>query len=485
MPLSTSAAHALLTHLERHARLRDGDSSLADDNNKQDTPTFKVTSIELITLSETMYVSAETRKALCIFDEEDHAIVHSARGKEGLSLFSLLNCVQTPMGKSLLRQWLLFPSLSLSIINTRLDAVALFVDKKETLTEHLRKELKGTQNIQRFTARLADGSANVITWRSIYDFACKCLLIRHHCYTLDDVNRRTGIVGAIINTFTVQKLQKIQTSIQEVIDWNESKLHQRVCVKTGIDAELDEWRQIYVDLPSFLNSIVLKITADLGGVLDDAYDLYIEYFPQVGYLQALCRKDGGKVDSETIRIGEGLGWRYQYSSEIKAYFKTEKTRDIDSQLGDLYSFIAGREIEIIQRLNDEVSRYLSLLTTCSQLVAELDCLLAFAVVAVKNGYVRPVVEESAVLEISDGRHPLQELIVETFVPNDTAIEGARGVGIGDKDEEGLNSVIIVTGANACGKSIYLKQCALIVYMAQIGSFVPAQSAIVGLVDKSE
>jgi DNA mismatch repair protein MSH5 len=479
MPLSVSAAHALLSQLQRHARLQQGGSNDED----QDTPTLLVTSIELIALSETMYLSADTRKALCLFDEEDHANVHFAKGKEGLSLFGLLNCVQTPMSRALLRRWLLFPSLSLSVIESRLDAVSLFAEKKR-LTEQLRKEVKGTQNIHRLATRLLDGKADLTTWRGVYDFASKCLVIRGLCFPLDNDDKKVGIIKAILEIFTVEKLQRIRHSIEEVIDWNESRLSQRVCVKVGLDAQLDEWRQVYANLPSILNSIVAKMTSLLGDVLDPAYDMYIEYFPQVGYLQALCRKDAGETNEDSIRVGEELGWAYQYSSEVKAYFKTEETKDLDSQLGDLYSFIAGREIEIVQRLYDEVGRYLDWLTACSDVMAELDCLLTFAVVAVKNCFVRPTVTEDVVLDVQDGRHPLQELIVETYVPNDTNIDGGRGLGVA-RTAEDINSVVVITGANACGKSVYLKQCALIVYMAQIGCFVPARSATIGIVDKSE
>jgi DNA mismatch repair protein MSH5 len=479
MPLSVSAAHALLSQLQRHARLQQGDF----DEEEQDKTTLQVTGIELIALSETMYLSADTRKALCIFDEEDHAIVHSTRGKEGLSLFALLNCVQTPMSRALLRRWLMFPSLSLSLIESRLDAVSLFVDKKR-ITEQLRKEVKGTQNIHRLADRLVDGKADTTTWRGVYDFASKCLVIRGLCFTLEEDYKEVGIVKTILETFTVDRLQRIRHSIEEVIDWSESRLNQRICVKVGLDAQLDEWRQVYANLPSILNSIVAKMTSRLRDVLDPAYDMYIEYFPQVGYLQALCRKDARETSEDSIRVGEELGWVYQYSSEVKAYFKTQETRDLDAQLGDLYSFIAGREIEIVQGLYDEMAPCLQWLTVCSDVMAEVDCLLAFAVVAAKNGYTRPTLTEDAILDIRNGRHPLQELVVETFVPNDTAIEGVRGVNVLEGEEDNYNSVFVVTGANACGKSVYLKQCALIVYMAQIGSFVPAESASIGIVDKS-
>ena len=474
MPLSVSAANVLLSLLSRHTQLRqDGEGCHP----------LVVTSIELVALSDTMFVGADTRKALCVFDEEKHATVHSSTVKEGLSLFSLLNCVQTPMSRALLRRWLLFPRLSISLLCARQDAVELFV-AKETLRGVLRREVKGAKNIHRLTARLMDGTADLNVWQRVYEFASKCLLIRSHCATLSEEETQIDIVNRIIVTFNVERLQHIRRSMEEVIDWDESRLNSRISVNAGLNAQLDQWREVSANLPSILNSIVARIRDSLGDRLKAVYEVSIEYFPQVGYLQALYCKDGHDVDEDTIQTGELLRWSYQYSSEVKAYFKTDETRELDGQLGDLYSFIAGREIEIVEELYNDIARYLPWLGDCSDVMAEADCLLAFALVAAQNGYSRPVLKEEPVLDICKGRHPLQELVVETYIPNSSALHGGRGVGVRASGED-VNSVVVITGAHACGKSVYLKQTALIVYMAQIGSFVPAQSAEIGIVDKGE
>ncbi|UZJ53372.1 hypothetical protein CBS101457_002692 [Exobasidium rhododendri] len=477
LPLSVSAAHALLAHLERSSTLQQNKDSC----DPQTTPT--VTSIELIALSDTMFVSADTLKALCIFDEEDHAVSQLQRRKEGLSLFGIFDCIQTPTSRALLRRWLLFPSRSIPTLDARFDAVGLFLTDK-TACRLLRNEIKGVKNIERLSSRLLDGNADLSTWKGISDFASRCLLIRRHCASIAEAGRGVLIVEKVNTIFTGDRLRQVRQSIEEVIDWDESRLSQRVSVRAGLDAQLDEWRQVYTNLPSILHSVALRLRDELGNSLHAAYHLYVEYFPQVGYLQALCRIDGRPSDENSIQAGEAMGWTYQYSSEIKAYFKTNETKDLDSQLGDLYSFIAGREVEMLQDLHERVAQHLSWLTACSEILAELDCLLAFAFVAAKNGYIRPHMIEEPSLDIREGRHPMQELIVEAYVPNSTALEGGRGLGVEvGEEEERYHSVTVVTGANACGKSIYLKQCALIVCMAQIGSFVPAESATIGVVDK--
>jgi DNA mismatch repair protein MSH5 len=477
LPLSVSAAHALLLHLERCA------SAHQDEYSSESQTTSRVTSIDIVVLSDTMHVSADTLRALCIFDEEDHAASHSQRGKEGLSLFGMLDCVQTPASRALLRRWLLFPSRSIATLNARFDAVGLLLGDK-TLFDSLRREIKGVKTVERLSSRLLDGCADVATFKGISEFVSKCQIIRGHCASLGEKGTDVPIIDSIMTTFTSDRLRLVRNTIDDVIDWSESRLSQRIWVKTGLDAQMDEWRQVYTNLPAILHSIATKLKEELGTTLDTSYHLYVEYFPQVGYLQALCREDGRPTDESSIQVGEAMGWIYQYSSEIKAYFKTDETKDLDKQLGDLYSFIAGREVEIIQNLHERLAQHMNWLVACSQIVFEIDCLLAFAIVAEKHNYVRPAMEEGPILDICDGRHPMQELIVEAFIPNSTAIEGGRGEGV-ESDEERYNSITIITGANACGKSIYLKQCALIVYMAQVGSFVPARSATIGIVDKSE
>ncbi|PCH40222.1 nucleoside triphosphate hydrolase protein [Wolfiporia cocos MD-104 SS10] len=184
------------------------------------------------------------------------------------------------------------------------------------------------------------------------------------------------------------------------------------------------------------------------------------------------------------------GWSFQVSH---VYFKSQEMHDMDAHIGDLHSSIVDREIEIVQSLLEKIIVFDKALSHISDVCAELDCLLSFAEAARGCNYVRPHMTEGNIIDIKQGRHPLQELVVDTFVPNDTFVIGGQGVGvepvgvsdetISDSSRKESNSIIICTGANACGKSVYLKQVALIQYMAQIGSFVPAESATLGIVDK--
>lgn len=165
---------------------------------------------------------------------------------------------------------------------------------------------------------------------------------------------------------------------------------------------------------------------------------------------------------------------------------------MDHHIGDLHSSIVDREIELVQELLEKIVPFHDSIMNICDVCAELDCLLAFAEAARSFNYRRPRMVEGSIMDIVQGRHPLQELVADAFVPNDARLVG--GVGFGQSyvpddafsvaDGLPFNSVVLCTGANACGKSVYLKQVALIQYMAQIGSFVPAESATLGIVDKS-
>ncbi|KAJ0601903.1 putative DNA mismatch repair protein MutS [Helianthus annuus] len=152
------------------------------------------------------------------------------------------------------------------------------------------------------------------------------------------------------------------------------------------------------------------------------------------------------------------------------YYRNAKTRELDSLLGDIYHKILDMERAITRDLVSHILEFSMHLLKGINFAAELDCLLSLALVARQNNYVRPILTAEAVLDIRNGRHVLQEMTVDTFIPNDTKII-----------DQG--NVHIITGPNYSGKSIYIKQVALIVFLAHIGSFVPADAAKVGLTDR--
>lgn len=181
---------------------------------------------------------------------------------------------------------------------------------------------------------------------------------------------------------------------------------------------------------------------------------------------------GLKLDDNELENLQDIEFAFagERDHQEEYFYRTSKTKELDLLLGDVYHKILDMERAIIRDLELRIQPFSMHLHMASNFVGELDCMLSLALVAHQNKYVRPVLTAEDTLEIKNGRHVLQEMVVETFVPNDTSISS-----------EGRISII--SGPNYSGKSIYVKQVALIVFLSHIGSFVPADSAIVGITDR--
>ncbi|KAF9961209.1 MutS protein msh5, partial [Modicella reniformis] len=393
-------------------------------------------------------------------------------------LTGVLNQTKTSQGRYLLKQWLLRPSLDLNTIHTRHQNVECFVRiENQPAVGQLTSCLSHIKNIPRVLQTLPR-KATLAEWQAI-------LQIQRH--------------------FIVKDLMDIGTFINDVVDFDESVLEGRCVVKHSVDEELDRMRQTYHGLDSFLSEIAKDISLTIPS--DFTSTINVIYFPQLGYLITVPMNPNWRTDQDFYL--EGLS--YQFCTESTVYYKNNAMRELDEHLGDIHGLIVDREIDIMQGLQDRILEYSQLLVTCSDLCAELDVLISFAQVARLRNYRRPVMTEQRILKIVKGRHPLQELTVDSFVANDTllgeiessystavaataassiAVTVDRRVRDVDTDMEFQsegdfqdNQVMILSGPNSSGKSVYLKQVALITFMAHIGSFVPATYALVGLTDK--
>lgn len=288
------------------------------------------------------------------------------------------------------------------------------------------------------------------------------------------------------------------------MDFEQTVQQHRTVVKPGIDDDLDRMKRSYDGLDTLLTE-VSKVLAD--HVPRSSATLNIIYFPQLGFLIACSTAsdaayssfDGDQVD----------GWDRVFTNGDTGYYKSPEMNEMDQKFGDLYSMICDREIEILHALAQSVLQYDDILIAISEIAGELDCLLALAQGAKQYRLVRPTMTKENVINISGGRHILQEMTVGSFIANDTLLIGGPGNGDNETRDASTSSdtaqptdatsvtrpstgngvpqegpsLLIMTGPNYSGKSVYLKQVALIVYMAHVGSFVPAESATIGLTDK--
>ncbi|OCB88935.1 hypothetical protein A7U60_g3890 [Sanghuangporus baumii] len=496
-PLCMSAIGALLDHLARIRAMADlHDEGVAG---------LEIQSIESICLGHFMQINADALSSLQVFGSESHASAHSDKTKEGLSLYGILNSTRTTLGRFLLRQWLLRPSLSLSVITARHDAVECLMTPENIVTaDAMCAHLKGLRNVPRILRMLKVGKAGLNEWQGIVKFTFHATLLREALTELQNVGE-VDIFKKLIAILNVASFREVGNAIHETIDWEESLYAGRVCVRPAIDEELDKWKHIYNGLDSVLSRVATQISETVPA--DYTSSLNVVYFPQLGFLICTPMKEGWVNSS--VDVFEG--WSFQFSSETHVYFKSSEMHDMDRHIGDLHPSIVDREIEIIQTLLEKILQFADPISQACDACAELDCLLCFAEASRMHNYRRPTMTEDNVLYVRQGRHPLQEQVVDTFVPNDIHLRSGTSIDVNaDNDEiedvcssENARSMLVLTGANACGKSVYLKQAALIQYMAQIGwcqtssdvpsiitnvmvcsSFVPAESATLGIVDKS-
>ncbi|KAF9476534.1 hypothetical protein BDN70DRAFT_863087 [Pholiota conissans] len=471
-PLCMASIGALLDHLAREKALSDFDEGGIEGLDIRD--------IEIFALDQVMQINADALLSLQVFENESHASVHSDKTKEGLSLFGILNNTKTTLGRALLRTWLLRPSLSLSTIRSRHDAVACFTKPENITTANtLHSHLKGIKNMPRTMSLMKDGKAKLTDWQGLVKFTFHATMLRDSLSELYQ-GGNVAIVQKLLEVLDVTVFKEIGMKINDIIDWEESTCNDRICVRPHIDEDLDNRKHVYHGIDTVLSNVAEQLSLTVPETF--AKSLNVVYFPQLGYLICVPMLDEWRTETGIEPLD---GWTFQFSSDAHVYFKSQEMQDMDTHIGDLHSTIVDRELEIIQELLEEVLASTEAIEASCDVCAELDCLLSFAQASRIYDYRCPKMVDDNIIELIQARHPLQERVLDTFVPNDARLIGGAGIGADPDrpDDAQWNSVLLCTGANACGKSVYLKQIAVIQIMAQVGCFVPAESATLGIVDK--
>ncbi|XP_054790534.1 DNA mismatch repair protein MSH5-like isoform X1 [Prosopis cineraria] len=437
-----------------------------------------IDSVVEISLNKFLKLDAAAHEALQIFHIDKHpSHMGIGRAKEGFSVFGMMNKCVTPPGRRILRSWFLRPVLDIEILNYRLNAISFFLCSEELVTS-LRETLKSVKDIPYLLKKFDSPSSTCTSsdWTALLKSICALL----HINKIFEVGISEGlreeltrlklnIIEKAVSCITTE-LAYVYELVIGVIDVNRTKEKgYATVVKEGFCDELDELRQIYEELPEFLEEVSSLELAELPDLRKGRLVPCIVYIQQIGYLMCIFEE---KLEETTMEKLED--WEFTFSDadgETKRFFyRTPKTRELDSLLGDIHHKILDMERAITRDLLSHILLFSSHLTRATNFAAELDCLLSLALVARQNNYVKPLLTEESLIDIRNGRHVLQEMTVDTFIPNDTKVL-----------QDGR--INIITGPNFSGKSIYIKQVALIVFLSHIGSFVPADAATVGLTDR--
>lgn len=436
-----------------------------------------IDSVAQISLDRFLKLDAAAHEALQIFQVDKHpSYMGIGRAKEGFSVFGILNKCVTPMGRRLLRAWFLRPIIDIEVINNRLNTISFFLCCEEVMSA-LRETLKSVRDVPHMLKKFNSPSSSCTSndWHTF--LKCICSLL--HINKIFEVGISEHLANKLqhmsidllekANSSITAELDYVSNLVVGVIDVQRSKEKgYETLVKENLCDELDELRMVYEGLPDFLEQVSANENASFPFSLECRKAPLIVYVHQIGYL--MCFFDEKISDALLIGLQDFEFAFSEDGEERRFYYHTQKTRELDNLLGDIYHKILDMERAIIRDLVCRVLQFLPQLTKAVNFAAELDCTLSLAIVARQNNYVRPILTEDSILEIQNGRHALQEMTVDTFVPNDTRIRSAGRINI-------------VTGPNYSGKSIYIKQVALVVFLAHIGSFVPADSAVVGLTDR--
>ena len=371
----------------------------------------------------------------------------------GNTLLDVMDRTDTPMGERLLRRWLLFPLRDVKQIEKRQNVVEYFF-RNPDFRDVIDENLKGIGDIERLTSKIA---SERVTPREMAQLRCalSCIVpIRNQCMEASDEN----IVGMGKEISLCEELRNRIS--RELVPNPPSLVSKGGVIAEGYNKELDELREI-----SHSSKDVLARLRDEESAKTGIQSLKIGFNNVFGYYLEVRNMHKERVPENWIRKQTLVNAERYITPELK---------ELEEKILGAEDRILALESRLYAELVAYALQYITPLQLNAAIIADIDCLHSFAVSAQEHRYVRPIVDESEVLDIKQGRHPVIETQMppgESYVSNDVYL---------DTDKQ---QIIILTGPNMAGKSALLRQTALIALMAQVGCFVPADSARVGVVDK--
>ncbi len=406
----------------------------------------------------------------------DHVLLDSAtqanlelvesRGARDTSLLSVLDRSITPMGARKLRAWILQPLRDLIELQRRQQMVGQLLQESDLLGS-IRGELKSIRDIERAAGRLSQASGNARDLVALKTSLQQIPTLKRELGKLIDrlsFGTEPADISYLSHASHLQKAIREMPALAEklanaLLDDPPLALKEGGIFRDGHDANLDALRQASREGKSWISHLQEREIAATG-----IKSLKVRYNSVFGYFIEITRSNLANVPTHYTRKQTTVGGERFITPELKEM--EAKVLGADDRAQNI-------EYQLFQKLRDETLREIEPIQQTADAIAVLDVLCALAETARLFRYCRPELNDSLRLVIKDGRHPVldQSLVEEKFVPNDTELDGET------------IRMAIVTGPNMAGKSTYIRQVALIVLMAQIGSFVPAESAEVGLVDR--
>ena len=414
-------------------------------------------------LSETHHDKLQHISSISRIDEDRYVWLDrfTARNLELLDTFNenaptlleILDQSITPMGSRMLKRWIVLPLKEEGPIQERLDMVELFM-RDEELADKLRGQFRQLGDLERLISKVAVARINPREVVQIKKALNAIIAIKGFCESSG--NKVLEKYAEQLNPCITAR-DRIS---DEVNDTPPVQVVKGYVIKDGVSQELDELRQIAHSGKDYLKQIRDR-EVELTGIPS----LKIGYNNVFGYYLEVTNKHKDKVPEE---------WHRKQTLVNSERYITEELKDYEQKILGAEEKILALETRLYNELVIALADYIKPIQLNAGLVARMDCLLSFATVSEENNYTRPEINDSLVIDITDGRHPVIEKNLppgEAYIPNSTYLDNEK------------QQIIILTGPNMSGKSALLRQTALITLMAQTGCFVPAKNASIGLVDK--
>lgn len=375
-------------------------------------------------------------------------LVESNTSNNKNTLIALLDNTFTPMGARLLQRWLKYPLMSCDEINKRYDAIEEVFHSIDTLSPLL----KDIRDIERMNMKIKSGYAmpkDIVGLR----------------FSLENIHVIKQLLSSFSSILFIEEEKKLH-DISDIVDLIKNalvdnpplKLSDADVFKEGYCSQLDEIKKIKNDSKEW----IMKYQKDLRESTN-IKNLKVGFTKVFGYYIDISK---GQVD----KTPEYFHRKQTLTNSERFY--TEELKDFEYKVLTAEQKIKAIEAKLFNELREKIAGYSEKIASIAKAIATIDSILSLSITAKKNNYTRPVIDNSDIIDIKEGKHPIIEasLPISKFIPNDTYL---------DKD----NQLFLITGPNMAGKSTYIRQVAIIVIMAQLGSFVPAKQAHIGIIDK--
>ena len=408
---------------------------------------------DLTHLNRLTYLDASKSLFLDTYTLRNLEITHNLRdGGKKNTLYDVLDFTRTAMGSRLLRKWLEYPLLNAKKINLRLDGVANLVNNF-TMKNRLREAMKDIYDFERLLTRMEIGSANARDMNALKISLRVLPVVKRELVNLQSELLKQ--IAAKIDTY-----EDLADLIDKaIVDDPGFSIREGGFIKDGYNKELDDYRHISRNSKRLLQQMEEDEKTKTG-----IKSLKIGYNKVFGYYI--------EVRHSSTQLVPDYYTRKQTLANAERYI-TPQLKEFETKILGAQEKIVQLEYNLFTELRETIKSKINTIQNTAHKIAKLDVLVSLAEAASEYNYIRPNLSENNTINIKDGRHPLVERILnhDLFVPNDTLLDN------------GQNEIMIITGPNMAGKSTYMRQSALLVLMAQIGSFIPAREATISPVDK--